>query len=107
MKLLSLFFLLLIFASDAAILNKNNVTNTKVKQAKIYGLTIKDKKINLLLLSNGCTNKHSFTLQWHNGQLTIFRTKADNCRRMPHKIWLTFALPENTTHFNLSNKLYL
>lgn len=73
------------------------------KLAKIYGLMITDNKVNLQLMSNGCTTIDFFTLHWQKQQLQVVQTKSDFCRRMPHKIWLSFSIPKQEGDFTLVN----
>ncbi len=75
----------------------------KTALVKVYGLTISDNSINLQLMSNGCTTTDFFKLQWQNNQLQVNQIKVDHCRRMPHKIWLKFTIPQQKNGFMLVN----
>tara|TARA_B110001452_G_C14913896_1_gene319464 strand:+ start:210 stop:512 length:303 start_codon:yes stop_codon:yes gene_type:complete len=77
------------------------------KEAVIHGVKLSDYKVNIQVTSMGCTTKDSFDLQFKPGALTVLRVKSDKCRRMPHKIWLSFDLPPLKTDFILQNKLSL
>jgi len=82
-----------------------SVKSLPVKKAlvKVYGLTLSAQNINLQLMSNGCTTTDFFRLQWQNHQLLVDQIKADHCRRMPHKIWLSFTIPDQQSGFTLLN----
>ena len=62
--------------------------------AVIHGVEVSPNTIKVQVTSNGCTSKESFKLHWQQNKLTLERIKPDNCRRMPHKKWLEFNLPE-------------
>lgn len=79
------------------------MTTQKSTLVKIYGLTISDNKINLQFMSTGCTNNQSFALNWQEDQLQVLQIKTDHCRRMPHKIWLSFKIPAQQNKFTLAN----
>ena len=72
-------------------------------ESVIHGIKYQGQKLQVQVTSTGCTSKGSFRLDWQHQQLTIVRTKADNCRRMPHKIWLEFELPKEKSGFVLTN----
>ncbi len=77
---------------------------SKVSLLNIHGLETKDKKLRLQVMSNGCTKAESFSLIWQGDNLTVQRLKPDHCRRMPHKIWLTFEIPTIIKSFSVANK---
>ena len=70
----------------------------------IHGIVIKDKKIRLQVMSNGCTKAESFKLIWKEDNLTVERLKPDYCRRVPHKVWLEFKIPAQVKKFSVANK---
>ncbi len=77
------------------------------KQAVIHGIELDDNKVKIQVTSTGCTNNDAFELRFKKGSMLVLRTKLDKCRRMPHKIWLSFELPSKTTELTLMNKLSL
>ena len=85
---------------------ENSNANARSKNIEsIYGVIVSAENLKIQILSNGCTNKDSFELIWQGSNLTIMRIKADNCRRMPYKKWLTFHLPSEKKTFALLNLL--
>jgi hypothetical protein len=69
----------------------------------IYGVHLLEKSIEIQVMSNGCTDQHSFALEVAQQRLTIKRIKMDNCRRKAHKIWLTFDRPKSSEPFSIAN----
>ena len=76
----------------------------KVQLVNLHGLEVKDNKLRLQVISNGCTKAKSFKLIWQGDNLTVQRLKPDYCRRMPHKIWLEFEIPTLIKEFRIANK---
>lgn len=76
-----------------------------VQMDELKGIKVEAGKLNILVISQGCTTKESFKLNWSQDNLTIKRVQPDNCRRMPHKIWLKYDLPKGKTGFLLTNRI--
>lgn len=70
----------------------------------IHGVEAGFHTIKVQVTSNGCTSKESFKLHWQQNKLTLERIKPDNCRRMPHKKWLEFNLPEAVKSVYIANE---
>jgi len=73
----------------------------------VHGIQIEPKQLKLLVTSNGCTSKRSFQLIWQEQTLEIEKVIPDNCRRLPHRIWVGFDLPDNQLSFTVLNKIAL
>ena len=71
----------------------------------IHGFKALEGRIAVQVTSTGCTNIKSFKLHFVDEQLLIERVNADHCRRMPHKIWLEFDMPNMPERFQLKNKI--
>lgn len=71
----------------------------------LYGVKLLDNKVAIKVKSNGCSTNDKFNLMWSAQQLIIVREKPDNCRRMPHLVWLTFELKDATFPFVLQNPI--
>jgi len=62
----------------------------------LLGVTVNfDKKeFTIKVVSTGCTNKSDFKFQMKDDELTIIRTKKDECKMMPEELTLTYTLKE-------------
>ena len=74
---------------------------------KIFNVLVTGSQIKIQVISFGCTDKKSFQLIWQNSELTIKRIRADHCRRMPFKKWLTYELPPKISQFSLTNIIHI
>ncbi len=71
----------------------------------LHGIQVAEGKLRILVTSTGCTSKTSFKMHWQKNSLNILRIASDNCRRMPHRIWVELDLPENKRQFTLTNNI--
>ena len=92
---------LFIVITAALILGGANATT--VGKTLIHGVKSAENSITILVTSTGCTNQNSFQLIWHEDEVTLNKVKQDNCRRMPHRIWLTFDLANINAPFKIMN----
>lgn len=77
---------------------------SKIQLVNLNGFKTKGKEISLQVMSNGCTKAKSFKLIWQDDNLTVQRLKPDFCRRVPHKIWLKFEIPQQIKEFSVTNQ---
>ena len=73
--------------------------------AKPFAIKLTGDKLAIRVLSNGCTTAKSFTLDWQNSEMTIYRNAPDNCRRMPHLIWINLSVDTNQYPFSIKNPI--
>lgn len=81
------------------------VSNQDAVIEPLYGVKILDGKVAIKVKSKGCSTADKFQLIQSANQLTIKRTQADNCRRMPQLVWLTFELPQPNLPLSLQNPI--
>jgi hypothetical protein len=74
-------------------------------ELKVHGIQVDKNKLQLLVTSTGCTSKDSFQLNWQENAVLVEQVTPDNCRRLPHRIWVKFDLPENKQLFTLMNAI--
>jgi len=91
-------------ASESIKPSTDTTKTSKLPRLDLHGIETKGKQLSLQVMSNGCTKAESFQLIWQENNLTVQRLKPDHCRRMPHKIWLTFELPTKIKAFRVANK---
>lgn len=65
--------------------------------------------LTLKVASSGCTKKEDFRLVFTNDVLTVYRKKADDCKRMPEAVEFAFPLKQIGINpnrpFSLSNRI--
>lgn len=71
----------------------------------IHGVKHVKNSLSFLVTSTGCTTPDSFELIWLKNKVTINKIKKDHCRRMPHRIWLSFDLPKKNMPFKVMNSI--
>ena len=71
----------------------------------LFGVKQDAEQLSVQVVSHGCTSNESFRVENRGSELTLFRVKPDHCRRLPHKIWLTFLLPVTEATLTLNNPI--
>lgn len=97
-------FLVAISGCNATDISTDTAKKSKEKQM-IHAIKYNKNKLSIEIISTGCTSAQSFEQLWQEHKLTLKRIKADNCRRLPHKKWLTFNLSRPFSELSLINKL--
>ena len=75
--------------------------------AKPVAIKLVKDKLAIRVYSNGCTTAKSFTLDWQNNELCIYRNAPDNCRRTPHLVWINLSVDINQYPFSIKNPIYI
>lgn len=71
----------------------------------LYGIVLTKGNIRVQVNSNGCTNASSFSLKLEGNELSIYRTKADLCRRGRFRVWVDLAEDYSSDRLKLINPI--
>jgi hypothetical protein len=71
----------------------------------LYGIVLSKGNIRIQVNSNGCTNAGSFSVSLENNKLSIYRTKADLCRRGRFKVWVDLPEDHDSSGLKLINPI--
>lgn len=91
----------------ASLLIINRVNAIDDSPTVIHGIKLTNHAIDIQVSSTGCTTADSYQLHWNKDEVTIKKIKQDNCRRAPHRIWVTFDLPQTLSTIKVTNCISL